>query len=335
MLVFETVLSGFPAMGNARFSLLRILADGAVHSRETIGAAMGLSPAELHELAGRLETLGVRVRGAGDEIRLEEGVDLYDATPLARQVERESPGLHLELVDECASTNTELVERARSGAVHGSVLACEHQSAGRGRRGNDWVSAVGGSVAFSILWRFPRGAGALTGLSLAVAVAAAEALERLGAREVSLKWPNDLLRGGRKLGGILVETAGETGDPVAAVIGVGVNVRLGAVARERVARPVTDLAEDGTPPSRTAALAGLLASIAPALERFSREGFAPFRQAWLRRHAWQGRRVVLVDTGQRLAEGEVVGIAEDGALELTSERGLERFHSGELSLRLG
>ena len=334
MLVFETVLSGFPAMGDARFSLLRSLADGTVHSRETIGAALGLSPAELQELAGRLETLGVRVRGAGDDIRIEESVDLYDASRLARQVERESPGLHFELVDECPSTNTELVQRARSGAVHGSVLACEHQSAGRGRRGSVWVSAVGGSVAFSILWRFPRGV-ALSGLSLAVAVAAAEALERLGAREVSLKWPNDLLCDGRKLGGILVESAGEAGGPVAAVVGVGVNLRLDAAARERIGRPVTDLAEVGAPPSRTEALAGLLASIAPALERFSREGFAPFRQAWLRRHAWQGRRVVLVDTGQRLAEGEVVGIAEDGALELSSKRGLERFHSGELSLRLG
>jgi BirA family biotin operon repressor/biotin-[acetyl-CoA-carboxylase] ligase len=335
MLVFETVLSGFPAMGNARFSLLRTLADGAVHSRETVGAALGLSQAELHQLAVGLDALGVQVRSAGDEIRLEERVDLYDATRLARRVERESPGLHLELVDECPSTNTELIERARSGAVHGSVLACEHQSAGRGRRGNGWVSAVGGSVAFSILWRFPRGAGALSGLSLAVAVAAAEALEKLGAREVSLKWPNDLLCGGRKLGGILIETAGEGGGSVAAVIGIGVNLRLDAAARERVGRPVTDLAEEGAPPSRTDALAGLLASIAPALDRFSREGFAPFRQAWLRRHAWQGRRVVLVDTGQRIAEGEAIGIAEDGALELTSERGLERFHSGELSLRLG
>ena len=335
MLVFEKVLSGFPAMGNARFSLLRTLADGAVHSRETVGAALGLSQAELRELAGGLDALGVRVRSTGDEIRLEERVDLYDAARLARRVERESPGLHLELVDECPSTNTELVERARSGAVHGSVLACEHQSGGRGRRGNGWVSAVGGSVAFSILWRFPRGAGALSGLSLAVAVAAAEALEKLGAREVSLKWPNDLLCGGRKLGGILIETAGEAGGPVAAVIGIGVNLRLDAAAREWVGRPVADLAEDGAPPSRTDALASLLASIAPALERFSHEGFAPFRQAWLRRHAWQGRRVVLVDTGQRLAEGEVIGVAEDGALELTSERGLERFHSGELSLRLG
>jgi len=112
-------------------------------------------------------------------------------------------------------------------------------------------------------------------------------------------------------------------------------VLLGA-ARERVGTPVTDLAsESAETPSRTSVLAGLLASIAPALELFSREGFAPFRQRWMRRHAWQGRQVVLLNTGRRLAEGQAIGIAEDGALELASERGVERFHSGELSLRLG
>jgi BirA family biotin operon repressor/biotin-[acetyl-CoA-carboxylase] ligase len=75
-------------------------------------------------------------------------------------------------------------------------------------------------------------------------------------------------------------------------------------------------------------------SIASALEQFSRGGFAPFREAWLERHAWQGRRVVLSRAARCVAEGEVVGIAEDGALELLSARGIERFHSGELSLSL-
>ena len=198
------------------------------------------------------------------------------------------------------------------------------------------MSVVGGSVAFSILWRFTRSTGALSGLGLAVAVGAAEALEKLGVRGVSLKWPNDLLHDGSKLGGILIETTGDAAGQATAVVGVGVNVRLGTEARERIGQPVTDLAASGPGTlSRPAVLAELLVSIAPVLELFSREGFAPFRQAWLRRHAWQGRRVVLVGTGRRLAEGEVIGIAADGALELACERGVERFHSGELSLRLG
>ena len=261
-------------------------------------------------------------------------MDLYDRRLLSDTLR--NSGLALELLDECPSTNTELAERARAGAAHGAVLACEHQTAGRGRRGNEWVSAAGGSVTFSVLWRFSRSAGELSGLALAVAVGAAEGLEKLGVRGVSLKWPNDLLHEGSKLGGILIETMGDAAGQVAAVVGVGVNVRLDTEARERIGQPVTDLAACGSgAPSRTAVLMGLLESIAAALELFSREGFAPFRQAWLRRHAWQGRRVVLVGGGRRLAEGEVIGIAADGALELACERGVARFHSGELSLRLG
>lgn len=323
-------------MGTACFSLLRILADGAVHSGERIGRTLGLTRTEVSELVSELETMGLRVLGGGRRgYRLEERVDLYDADLLAEQMRREFPVLRLEVLDECPSTNTALAERARAGAVHGTVLVCEHQSAGRGRRGNAWVSAVGGSVTFSILWRFPRGAGALAGLSLAVAVAAAKALEKLGARGVTVKWPNDLLCAGRKLGGILIETTGDTAGPSAAVVGIGVNLRLSASARRRIGRPVTDMAKNcAAMPSRAAVLAGLVVSVASALEQFSREGLAPFRQAWVERHAWQGRRVVLSRAERCVAEGEVVGIAEDGALELASGRGIERFHSGELSLSL-
>jgi len=336
MLVFGPVLSGLLRMGVARFSLVRILADGKPHSFEQIGRTLGLSRNEVSALIGELEALGVRAHASGDGCALAEPADLYDASRLAERLALESPGLSLELLDECPSTNSALAGRARAGAAHGTVLACEHQSAGRGRRGNAWVSAVGGSVTFSVLWRFSLGAGALAGLSLAVAVAAAEALEKLGARGVTVKWPNDLLCEGRKLGGILIETAGDAAGPTAAIVGVGVNVRLGSAARARIGVPVADLVSAGVPePSRTAALCGLLASIAIALELFSREGFAPFRGAWLKRHAWQGRRVVLLHADRPLAEGEVVGVAEDGALELSSAGGVQRFHNGELSLRAG
>jgi BirA family biotin operon repressor/biotin-[acetyl-CoA-carboxylase] ligase len=314
-----------------------MLADGEGHAREQVLQTLGLSDIQLGALVGDLEALGVRVLEAGGRgLRLEEPIDFYDPMLLAGRLKAVSPGLHLELLDECPSTSTELAARAKAGATHGTVLVCEHQSAGRGRRGNAWVSALGGSVTFSILWRFSRGAAEVAGLSLAVAVGAAEALEALGVRDVAVKWPNDLLSRGSKLGGILVETAGEVTGPAAAVVGVGVNLRLSRAVRERIARPVTDIAtSSGAIPSRAVALAGLISSVASSLELFSREGFAPFRQAWLERHAWQGRRVILSEADARVAEGEVVGIAEDGALELASEHGIRRFHNGELSLRLG
>ena len=124
--------------------------------------------------------------------------------------------------------------------------------------------------------------------------------------------------------------------PSAVIVGVGINVRLGTQTLGRIGGPATDIASHSDAvPSRNAVLVESLESIAGILARFSREGFAPFREEWLQRHAWQGRRVALSQAGRRVAEGKVVGVAEDGALMLASVEGIERFHSGELSLRPG
>lgn len=323
-------------MGDARFSLLRILADGRFHSGAQLGRSLGVPRAGVRALARSLEELGLRaseVRGRG--FRLAENPDLVETDVLAARLKEISPELRLEVLDECPSTNMLLADRAEAGAPHGAVLVCEHQSAGRGRRGNPWVSRVGGSLAFSMLWRFAQGAGALAGLSLAVAVGAARALERLGIRGVEVKWPNDLYLKGRKLGGILIELSGDVCGPSAAVVGVGINVRLNRPMRGRIGSPATDIAsQGGSVPSRTALLGALLPSLAESLAQFSREGFAPFREQWLRLHAWPGRLVALSTADRRVTEGKIVGIAEDGALMLASAKGVERFHSGELSLRL-
>ena len=337
VLVFVRFFLAILRMDTASFSLLRLLADGRFHSGERLRTALGLSRDGIANLIGRIEGSGLRVvkvRGRG--YRLAEALDLFELDGLAAGLKKVSPELRVEVLDECPSTNTVLAQRAAAGAPHGTVLACEHQSAGRGRRGHSWVSAVGGSLAFSMLWRFPRGAGALGGLSLAVAVGAAKALEHLGTRGVAVKWPNDLYCGGRKLGGILIESSGDIQGPSAVIVGVGINVRLGAQARVRIGEPATDIASHNKAvPSRTTALVATLESIAGVLARFSREGFGPFREEWLQRHAWKGRRVALSQAGRRVAVGKVVGVAEDGALMLASVGGIERFHSGELSLRPG
>ncbi len=261
--------------------------------------------------------------------------DPIDASTAALRLAVTAPHLRLEVVGECASTNSVVSGRAALGAAHGLVYACEHQSAGRGRRGNRWISGPAGGLTFSLLWRFASGAGRLAGLSLAVAAVAAHALERLGIHSVRVKWPNDLYSHGGKLGGILVEASGEAGGPSAVVIGVGINVRLDPSLRQGIGQPATDLATCAAViPSRTDLLVVLLEHLAEALERFSREGFAAFRDEWLRRHDWQNREVVLSLADTRVAEGRIVGVAEDGALMLASSLGeIRRYHSGELSLR--
>lgn len=316
-------------------SLLRILADGEFHSGRELGRVLGVTRNALSSGLRLMPALGVRVLAApGHGYRLAQPLDLLDAEAVSARLLRHSPQLSLRVLDECASTSALLCEDAQRGARHGTVIACEHQTAGRGRRGNPWIARIGGSLAFSVLWRFDRGAYALAGLSLAVAVAVARALERESVRGAQLKWPNDIVCRGRKLGGILLETSGERGGATAVVIGVGINVRLDDRTRRRIDQAVTDVATcSEKAPVRSELLAALLQSMSDALSQFSREGFAPFREEWLRRHAWQGRQVALELAGRRIAEGEALGIAEDGALLLRSPRGVERFHSGEVSLR--
>lgn len=318
------------------FPLLRLLADGSFRSGDSLARALGVSRSVLQKHLCALEVLGIRVRAErGRGYRLTEAVDLIrDDAPMPAP-------FRLELLDECESTNTLLVERARAApdadALHASALVCERQTAGRGRRGARWHSAIGASLTFSVLWRFRRGAGSLSGLSLAAGVAVVRALERLGAAAVRVKWPNDLLieREGAdaKLGGILIELAGEAAGPSAAVIGIGLNLRLSEQAREAIDVPAADLAQAGVRASRTGLLAAVLAELGGVLALFEREGFAAFREEWMRHHAWQGRRVALRMAGRAVAEGEAVGVTEDGALLLRSGGGLAHFHSGELSLR--
>jgi BirA family biotin operon repressor/biotin-[acetyl-CoA-carboxylase] ligase len=194
---------------------------------------------------------------------------------------------------------------------------------------------VGEALTFSLLWRFTRGAGALAGLSLAVGVAIARAVSATGVSGVALKWPNDVLWRNGKLAGILTELAGDALGPTAAVIGIGLNVRLSRATRARIGQAAADLETAcGAAPDRNGLLARLLIELGRALQAFERDGFAPLRAEWQRLHALQGRRVTLVLPDGTRRTGAARGVADDGAFLLETRAGTERFHSGEISLRV-
>ncbi|HUX25952.1 MAG TPA: biotin--[acetyl-CoA-carboxylase] ligase [Burkholderiales bacterium] len=317
------------------FALLRLLADANLRSGAVLARELDATPVEVRLALRELEQLGLELeRKRGRGYRLAEAYDLLDADAVRGRLSAQARHFALEVVDSCVSTNTLLLERARGGAVSGSVLVCELQSAGRGRRGNRWQSGLGGSLTFSLLWRFRQGAPGLAGLSLATGVAVARALASEGIEGVQLKWPNDLLHAGRKLGGILVELQGNAAGPSAAVIGIGLNLRLRPGLRDAIAQPVTDLASIAAQlPPRNRLLASTLIELAQVLEQFAELGFAPLRQEWISRHAHQGRLVTLSSGEGKSVAGRAAGVAEDGALLLQTARGLERCVSGELSLR--
>jgi len=243
--------------------------------------------------------------------------------------------LTVEVADRIDSTNSELSRRAAVGDVHRLLLAAEWQTAGRGRRGRGWSAVIGGSLSFSLGWRFERGAGFLSGLPLAVGLAVVRALEAEGFHGVALKWPNDLVHRHAKLGGILLELSGDALGPSVAIIGVGLNVRLPASLRREVAQPVTDLAAIAA--RRTIDRNALLARVAVELVRmllvYATKGFVPFRTAWQRRHALQKKSVRIVLPDGVAVRGEVVGVDADGALILDSAGRRSRYVSGEVSLR--
>lgn len=322
-------------MPPSRFDLLRLLSDARLRSGAALARELGTTPAAIQRGLRELQDLGLEMhQRAGRGYRLAEAYDCLDAAAVRAQLGARAQHFHLELLDTCSSTNTLLLERARSGAPSGSVLACELQSAGRGRRGNDWQSGLGGSLTFSLLWRYAQGAAGLSGLSLAAGVACARALASLGIAGVQLKWPNDLLHAGRKLGGILIEVQGGTAGPCAAVIGIGLNLRLRAGLRTAIAQAVTDLASIGEQlPQRNRLLGAALIELEQVLTQFARYGFAPLREEWMARHAHQGRPVTLSSGAGRTIAGVAAGVAEDGALLLDTACGLERFVNGDVSLR--
>jgi BirA family biotin operon repressor/biotin-[acetyl-CoA-carboxylase] ligase len=246
----------------------------------------------------------------------------------------EHPVLRVEVVASIDSTNGELGRRASLREIHGLALAAERQTAGRGRQGRRWESIEGGSLTFSLGWRFARGASGLSGVTLAAGLAVARALESIGYRGVELKWPNDLLHRGAKLGGILVELTGDAKGSSLAIVGVGLNLQLPPELRAALGRPVTDLASlsGNEAIDRNAMLAGILRELAAVLTTFAAQGFAPLREDWEQRHALQRQQVDLQLPDGGTARGVVLGVDADGALMLDGDGGHRRFVSGEASL---
>ncbi|GJI87702.1 biotin--[acetyl-CoA-carboxylase] ligase [Duganella hordei] len=238
----------------------------------------------------------------------------------------------IELVEETGSTNADLL--ARVDGLRGPTLRIAgNQTAGRGRAGRSWLSAPGAALMFSLAWRFKGPLQRMSGLPMAVGVALAETIASLGV-PVQIKWPNDLLRDGKKLAGILVETQPSRHDSgIWAVIGVGINLVMpdeleAAIGREVAAAPWLAKMD------RNQLMAALLSRLAAVLDEFDDTGFAPFAERWNQLHAWQGREVVILDNGKVLQQGRAAGVDAIGRLMLDTEQGRAEVLSGDVSLRL-
>jgi BirA family transcriptional regulator, biotin operon repressor / biotin---[acetyl-CoA-carboxylase] ligase len=319
--------------------LLSLLADGRLHSGEGLAKELGVSRAAVWKGVGRLRALGVDVLALPRRgYRLANPVELLDAARIGAELKdgHRVQLRRLELLFEVDSTNSRLLGRPPPPPGLADVCSSELQHAGRGRRGRRWIAPFGAGLALSVAWTFSEGAGTLAALSLAVGVAISRALVRAGAAGVTLKWPNDIWYQDRKMGGVLIELKAEAGGSAHVVIGLGLNVVLTEAARREIeaggvrAASVADACSG--PPSRNLIAGAILDELLSMLGEFERAGFAAFRDAWMALDALSGRpsRVVL---GGAVISGTSRGVDAEGALLLETEHGMQRFVSGEVSLR--
>jgi BirA family biotin operon repressor/biotin-[acetyl-CoA-carboxylase] ligase len=321
-----------------RGELLRLLADGEIHSGEELAARLGVSRAAVWKQLRPLADWGIAweaERGRG--YRLAAPLDLLTAAAIRRELPQFATDRlrNLDVHETLASTSDALLAVQDLPAGRFDACFAEFQTAGRGRRGRRWLAPFASGVCLSLNWSFRDSASALGALSLAVGVAVLRTLQKQGVAGAGLKWPNDIVHEGRKLGGILIDLRGEAAGPAYVVVGVGLNVRFPPHAIESLRTQgieAVDLAALGATPRRSQVAAALVTELALAFEEFAARGFAAFAPEWREADALAGRNVRVLH-GEQFEEGVARGVDEDGALLLDAGSGPHRVLSGEVTVR--
>ena len=337
--------------------LLVLLADGDDHPATELCRALNLDAADndaLGALIGQLRALGIgiddrpdhgdlRTTGGRTGYSLTRPFEPLDADRIRGALDPEGLALlgDLDLQLQIDSTNAQLRRSLDNTSPKGSPQAnpcgsaclSETQSAGRGRLGRAWTSPPGGNIYLSVAWRYPATVRDLSGLSLALGVAATRAIADIGAPDIGLKWPNDLVWDERKLGGILVELHSRQQRGLQVIAGIGINTDLSATQALAIDQPWTDLTRIlGHPPPRNRLAGRLLQHFLDTLSGFDRSA-REWRQEFARRDVLASRAVSLTQPDGSVLRGIARGIDSQGALKIETEQGIGHHPIGEASAR--
>ncbi len=317
--------------------ILTLLADGEFHSGTELAEIFGVSRSAICKQLKGLADLGLHHAAvSGKGYRLDKALELLTPSKINASLGEAHKALvsTLEIHDSLGSTNSYLVEHSHNNAASGFVCFAEHQTAGKGRRGRQWISPYGSNIYVSLLWRFQQGGIIGTaGLSLAIGVAVIRALKQHDINDVGLKWPNDIYSQGKKLGGILIEVSGEADGPCAAVIGLGLNLFLPEIQAQTITQAWTDLTSiSGETPLPRNQLAGrVLKHILAIVNGFETVGIKAYLDEWRSYDCLKGHLATLF-VGQQQIEGIVEGIDDNGLLMIKKPDGIiQAFASGEVS----
>lgn len=313
--------------------LLHYLAAGEVISGERLAEQLGLSRAAIAKHIDQLQQLGLdiyAIRAKG--YQLATPLRLLDVAVMRQHTPAGAPDILVQHITD--STNSQLMNKLRDGLVlqNGQVLVAEAQTAGRGRRGNQWVSPFGSNLYFSMYWSLQRGIQAAMGLSLVIGVAVAELLQQQFDLQVQLKWPNDIYIEGQKVGGILVELAGQSHASCDVVIGLGLNIYLAEAQRQEIQQQVTALHNHlERLIDRNTLIPQLQQHLIHELAQFELSGFAQYVNRFNTRDCFAGKPVQISGAAQLV--GVCRGVDHQGALLVETATGLQTVFGGEVSLR--
>lgn len=316
-------------------SLFNTLADGKLYSGQQLADKFGVSRTAIWKHLESLRNKGMAlesIRGKG--YRLQSPIEVLDLKTI-RSCLPSVPSLErLEVLNEIDSTSRYLRTCLNDVSIHRSVVLAEYQTGGRGRGNNEWLSAPGAGLCISIGWHYDSAPGTLPALSLATGVVLAGCLAGFGPQSINLKWPNDLLFKGAKLGGVLIESRGQLAGAVDVIIGIGINIDMPEHIAGQIRQPVTDLTRVfGYRPSRNQLAALIIENMFRMLEQYPRHGFETYIDAWRKLDITRGNDAVLLRSSGQVS-GRVMDIDENGFLIMETAGEKNRYSSGDLSLRL-
>ncbi|HCH50374.1 MAG TPA: biotin--[acetyl-CoA-carboxylase] synthetase [Proteus sp.] len=308
--------------------LIEILADGQIHSGEQLGEYLGMSRAGINKHIQTLRGWGIEIQTvAGKGYQLDAPMNLLSNDRVNQNI-KGNPAQVIPVID---STNQYLIQRIAE-LKSGDVCIAEYQSAGRGRRGRQWISPFGRNLYLSMYWKLDQGPAAAIGLSLVVGVILAEVLKKLGADGVKVKWPNDLYLNDKKLSGILVELTGKTGDVAHIVTGIGINISMSKNQNEAINQQWVNLEQVGIKIDRNNLACEITNALREAFVQFEKQGLSVFIERWKSLDNFMNRRVKLI-IGEKEIFGIAKGINEQGALLLEQDNQIIPYIGGEISLR--
>ncbi len=314
--------------------ILEILADGNFHSGQHVGETLGISRSAVWKILKNCADIGVElhiVRGRG--YRIPGGIELLNKESITNNLSQQNAEKlsTLDVLESIDSTNKYLL--TQNDIKSGHVCIAEQQLSGRGRHGREWVSPYARNVYLSMLWKFNMGPSRLGGLSLVAGIAVIKALQRFGTTNIGLKWPNDIMYHGRKLGGILVEISGDVSGPCQVILGIGINTEMPKDYELQINQPWTDVASIiGSTPSRNRIAGLVLDELLTALPQFQHVGLNGFTHDWQKFDAIFDQKIV-VQTCNGVLQGIGAGIDSHGNLLLKEGDKLHTFYSGEVSVK--